>query len=361
MRKRLTAILLSLTWLLAMAGLADAQQNAPVVHAVLFYSPTCPHCQHVIEDVLPPLYVQYGPQLQIVGVSTLESEGWALYQAAAERFSIPEEQQVVPTLIIGETILIGSDEVEEQFPDLIEAGLDAGGVPLPDIPGLLELLPTEAATPSSAGSFIPTEVRLSPLELFARDPAGNTLALIVLVGMVASLVYVAVYGRQDLQAQEPASGPGPFSGNWPVPVLAVAGLAVAGYLTYVETTHVEAVCGPVGDCNTVQQSEYARLFGVLPVGVLGAIGYIAMLAVWVWARIGSDERRRALAWLCLFSLAAFGTLFSVYLTFLEPFVIGATCAWCLGSAVIVTGLFLVTARPGMQAAHVLFSRSLSHP
>ena len=46
----------------------------------------------------------------------------------------------------------------------------------------------------------------------------------------------------------------------------------AGYLTYVETQLVQAVCGPVGDCNAVQSSSYARLFGVLPVGVLGASG-----------------------------------------------------------------------------------------
>jgi len=37
-----------------------------------------------------------------------------------------------------------------------------------------------------------------------------------------------------------------------------------------------------------------------------------------------------------------GTLFSIYLTALEPFVIGATCAWCLSSAVIVTLLLLLS-------------------
>ena len=31
----------------------------------------------------------------------------------------------------------------------------------------------------------------------------------------------------------------------------------------------------------------------------------------------------------------FGMSFSIYLTFLEPFVIGATCMWCLSSAVIM--------------------------
>jgi uncharacterized membrane protein len=44
-----------------------------------------------------------------------------------------------------------------------------------------------------------------------------------------------------------------------------------------------------------------------------------------------------------------GTAFSTYLTILEPFVIGATCAWCLTSAVIVTVLMLLSAGPASAA------------
>ena len=58
-----------------------------------------------------------------------------------------------------------------------------------------------------------------------------------------------------------------------VPVLVLIGVGVASYLSYIEISHVEAACGPVGDCNTVNQSKYATLFGFLPVGVLGLIGY----------------------------------------------------------------------------------------
>ncbi|NQV07202.1 hypothetical protein HQ535_11680 [bacterium] len=44
-----------------------------------------------------------------------------------------------------------------------------------------------------------------------------------------------------------------------------------------------------------------------------------------------------------------GTAFSIYLTFLEPFVIGATCAWCLTSALVVTGLLWLTASDGWES------------
>jgi len=112
---------------------------------------------------------------------------------------------------------------------------------------------------------------------------------------------------------------------------------VAAYLAYVETQAVTAVCGPVGDCNAVQTSEYAYLFGV-PIGVLGVMGYVAILAAWVWGKWQGDGR----ADLALLGMTVFGVPFSIYLTYLEPFVIGAVCAWCLTSAVVMTLLMLAS-------------------
>jgi uncharacterized membrane protein len=111
-------------------------------------------------------------------------------------------------------------------------------------------------------------------------------------------------------------------------------------MAFVEVSGAQAVCGPVGDCNTVQQSEYARLLGV-PVGVLGVAGYAALIVGWTFSAIGpvrwNDTMTRA-----LWAMAFLATLFSIYLTFLEPFVIGATCAWCLSSALLAALILLST-------------------
>jgi uncharacterized membrane protein len=136
--------------------------------------------------------------------------------------------------------------------------------------------------------------------------------------------------------------------NLAVPLAALAGLFAAVYLAYVEVGQVEAICGVVGDCNSVQQSQYAVLFGLIPVGVLGLIGYLAMVFAWVlsWSNnpaIGNTARA------ALFGMAWFGVLFSMYLTFLEPFVIGATCAWCLTSALVMMLLFWLVAPAGLEA------------
>jgi uncharacterized membrane protein len=115
----------------------------------------------------------------------------------------------------------------------------------------------------------------------------------------------------------------------------------------VETSGVEAVCGPVGDCNAVQQSEYASIFGV-PIGVLGAIAYISLIIAWIVTKVSKGRIADIAAF--LIAVTAFGgTMFSIYLTFLEPFVIGATCMWCLTSALAIVGLLWFSAAPGWAA------------
>ena len=163
--------------------------------------------------------------------------------------------------------------------------------------------------------------------------------MIVLIGMLASLIGVAALWRRSTSEGRPSAA---------IPIIALLGIVVAAYLTYIETSGGEAVCGPVGDCNAVQQSEYAELFGLIPIGVLGLIGYVVVLGAWLVAR--SDNTSMAdWARVALFVGALSGVVFSVYLTFLEPFVIGATCAWCLTSAVIVTALMWLSAIPAARS------------
>lgn len=136
--------------------------------------------------------------------------------------------------------------------------------------------------------------------------------------------------------------------KWAVPLLVVAGLAVAGYLSYVETSKSSPLCGPLGDCDTVQKSKYAILFGVLPIGVLGLSGYLAILAAWLVQHFGPQGLKK-LGALAMWGMCIFGVLFSAYLSFLEAFVIGATCMWCITSAVFMI-LLLWVATPAAQEA-----------
>lgn len=336
-RNRLPASLLAVfSLLLAWTGIAA--QKA-VVNAILFYSPTCPHCHIVIEEVLPPLIDQYGDQLNILAINVMHEDGQALYQAMYQSYGLTEDRLGVPALVLGDRVMVGSGEIPAQLPGLIESGLSRGGVPYPPIPGLAALLEEQ-------GLVQPQE--LSMLEKFQQDLLGNSLSVLVLLLMLATLLVLVV----RLVRQEPGEVAQADADRWLFPLLAVAGFIVAGYLSYVEITRTEAVCGPVGDCNAVQSSPYARLFGVLPVGLLGLAGYGLILAAWLAARFGGEAIKRQASILLLGLLVA-GLLFTIYLTFLEPFVIGATCAWCLSSALIMTVLFWLSMNDGLNALHEL--------
>jgi uncharacterized membrane protein/thiol-disulfide isomerase/thioredoxin len=376
MRRLVVTITLLSVLLLALPGPspAGAQSSGDgVVHALFFYSPSCPHCHIVIEEVLPPLMEKYGEQLVIAGVDTSQQGGNVLYQGAVEHFKIPNERLGVPTLIVGDEVLVGGIEIPEQFPGLIEKYLKEGGVDWPAVPGLAEAMAQASAPPSptpvtattppateetATPTPTPTPIAVaaattpgipseepppqSPELTFKSDPLGHTISIAVLTGIIIALGYsVALLGRQDRALLQPGRVQPARLKHWIIPLLAVIGLVAAFYLSYVETSNVKAVCGPVGDCNAVQSSSYALLFGFMPLAVLGLLGYLAVLALWGWAVLGSGQTAE-LAALGLVGATLFGAAFSAYLTYLEPFVIHAVCAWCLTSAVAMTGLMLAS-------------------
>lgn len=338
----------------------------PVVRAVLFWMSGCPHCHEVIDAVLPPLKAKYGDWLDIRLIEIVSAEDVGrLYQVAAS-VGLAKEQVVVPLLVIGDRALVGSEQIPAELPGLIEMHLAAGGVDIPSGQALAELLypfPTRAPeqrAPEASGlettqpvtDYRPASVAPTSPETPAAS-SGFELAIAILIAMIAALAYSA--WRLIRGFRRAAVRPQPAWLEVLIPLLTLAGLGVAGYLAYVETQAVAAVCGPVGDCNTVQSSPYARLFGVLPIGVLGIIDYAVILLLWVWGklRIGALAESAPLA---VFGLTLAGVAFSIYLTYLEPFVIGAVCAWCLSSAVIMTALMLLSLGPALP---VIASHSAS--
>jgi uncharacterized membrane protein len=111
--------------------------------------------------------------------------------------------------------------------------------------------------------------------------------------------------------------------------VAVAGLAIAAYLTAVHYAGAEPVCAVAHGCATVQQSDYAQLAGI-PVALLGLLGYVAILA----SLAGDGERART----ATAGLAFAGFGFSAWLTYVEVAELHAICIWCVGSALCMTAL-----------------------
>jgi uncharacterized membrane protein len=113
-------------------------------------------------------------------------------------------------------------------------------------------------------------------------------------------------------------------------VLAVIGLGIASYLTYVHYAGIKPACTAGESCTKVQTSVYSKLAGV-PVALIGLLGYVAIVAS-LLAPEGENARLATMA----LTLVGFG--FSAYLTYRELFSIHAICEWCASSAVIMTVL-----------------------
>jgi len=126
-----------------------------------------------------------------------------------------------------------------------------------------------------------------------------------------------------------------------IALLALVGLFVALYLWLHALGFGGAIkCGAAGGCETVQTSQWAVFLG-LPVALYGVVGYLAILMV-ALAALRPAALTRSNWNVMLVSLATVGVLFTAYLTYLELFVIHAICRWCVGSAVIIAAIWIVS-------------------
>ena len=123
-------------------------------------------------------------------------------------------------------------------------------------------------------------------------------------------------------------------------LLSLAGFFISAYLYLYKIGRIGALACGAGECDTVQQSPWSRFAG-LEVSLIGLAGYAVLLLVSLASLQPALTARRWPANL-LVVLAGLGVVFSIYLTYLELFVINAICRWCVGSAVIIVGIFLAT-------------------
>jgi len=134
--------------------------------------------------------------------------------------------------------------------------------------------------------------------------------------------------------------------DWIVVALALVGLAVAGYLTALKLGGTQAfLCRGGSGCDLVQASRYSVLAGV-PTAMWGAGIYLAI------AVLGAMPRT-ARRWQAAFMLASGAVAFSLYLTYISIFVIGAACPYCLASGGIAVALLvaMLWRRPLAQGRH----------
>jgi uncharacterized membrane protein len=121
-------------------------------------------------------------------------------------------------------------------------------------------------------------------------------------------------------------------------ILALFGLLISLYMLAYASGLVGSMICAVGDCEVVQNSPYSRI-GPLPVAAIGVVGYLALMALSLKGLQPTSQGSRMVP-AALFGGGAVGLAFTVYLTYLEAFVIHAWCQWCVSSAIIMAMAFL---------------------
>jgi uncharacterized membrane protein len=139
----------------------------------------------------------------------------------------------------------------------------------------------------------------------------------------------------NVSADQPASGgPNLRSG---IPFLAAA-VALVGLIdsAYLTVMHGEKVpCSLVEGCDKVLTSEYSEIFGV-PTALFGVAAYFAAFALAILAAFGNGRM-----WTLFGVQSSVMLVAAVWLVYLQAFVIGAFCQFCLLSALTTTILFLI--------------------
>lgn len=118
---------------------------------------------------------------------------------------------------------------------------------------------------------------------------------------------------------------------------ALAGLFVSAYLWLYKLGAIGTISCGTGGCETVQLSPQSRFLGV-EVAAIGAAGYAVLLLLTLASLQPRWSGNIRLVQLIAF-LAGGAVLFTLYLKYLELFVIHAICRWCVASAVLIVVFF----------------------
>jgi uncharacterized membrane protein len=121
-------------------------------------------------------------------------------------------------------------------------------------------------------------------------------------------------------------------------LLSLAGLFISAYLYLYKIGRIGSLACGTGGCETVQLSSWSRFAG-LEVSLIGLLGYAALLVLSLTA-LQADSAHQQWPVRFVAIAASVGVIFTMYLSYLELFVIHAICRWCVASGIIILAIFL---------------------
>ena len=125
-----------------------------------------------------------------------------------------------------------------------------------------------------------------------------------------------------------------------VVILGLCGMGISGYLTYGYLVNVSIGCPFNANCDLVQASPYAYMWGV-PVPLLGLLMYAAFTLMGILLFLKKAEWENILS-LAIYGISLAGVIFTGYLYYLEIFVLHAFCSWCIVSSIVILSIFILS-------------------
>ena len=121
--------------------------------------------------------------------------------------------------------------------------------------------------------------------------------------------------------------------------LIIIGLLVSIYMTIYKITSNDNMCIGSQDCSVVNASKYSEVNGI-PVAVIGAIGYTALLGI-LWLERKSDFFKDNGS-MIFFGISLIGFFFTLWLVYVEVALLKAYCPFCIASQVSMTLIFILS-------------------
>lgn len=128
------------------------------VQVLFFYSNTCSHCLAIIENIVKPLQTEYPTDVNFRLLELTERTNYEALMTLETQLNASTDSRELPVVIIGERILVGEAENDNDLRKIVEAGISGEGIPLPSIEGLdFDTLVSSSAQPTEDVEACTTE------------------------------------------------------------------------------------------------------------------------------------------------------------------------------------------------------------
>ncbi|HLC62228.1 MAG TPA: vitamin K epoxide reductase family protein [Candidatus Nanoarchaeia archaeon] len=123
-------------------------------------------------------------------------------------------------------------------------------------------------------------------------------------------------------------------------ILSLIGFAVSAYMYYSKKFNKPLFCPIGGNCDDVIKSKYGKTFGIE--NTIPGMGYYLLIFVYALGLISNRNLfKEVIVYYSLVGISSASVLFSLYLAYIQKFVLRKWCHYCIISTIASLLIFVV--------------------